>query len=136
MGSNSPNLTNKPAREMGYQMPQQISGRHTLTGADTPVATLIGRVPAGSIIYGIASRVVTAVTGGTPVLGVGTSTATVGTNGNLNAVMAEAAGSEFLVPSTTVAQPLAADTDVYVGTTGGATAGDVVIGIMFFKPVG
>src|SRR5262245_6042775 len=135
MASNSPNLTNKPARDMGYNVPQQVSGRHVLTGADTPAATLIGRVPAGSIVWGIASRVVTAVTGGTPVLGVGTSTSLVGTNGNINAVMAEAAGSELLVPSATVAQPLAADTDFFVGTTGGATAGDVIIGILFFRPV-
>lgn len=123
------------ARDLGYQQPQYIAGRHTLTAADTPAATKIGRLPAGALITGISSRVVTAVTGGTPVLGVGTTTATVGTNGNLNAVMAEAAGSENLVPSATVAQPLAADTDVYVGTTGAATAGDVIIVVTFIKPL-
>jgi len=48
--------------------------------------------------------------------------------------LAEAAGSENLVPSATVAQPLAADTDIWVGTTGAATAGDVIIAVSFVKP--
>jgi len=126
---------NTPAREGYLTAVQYVCGRHTLTAADTPANTKIGRIPAGALITGITSRVVTAITGGTPVLGVGTSTATVGTNGNLNAVMAEAAGSENLVPSTTVAQPLAADTDIYVGTTGGATAGDVIVAVTFMKPL-
>lgn len=123
------------ARDSGYLMPQYVCGRHTLTAADTPVATRIGRIPAGAVITDIKSRVVTAVTGGTPVLGVGTTTALVGTNGNLNAVMAEAAGSESLVPSATVVMPLAANTDIYVGTTGAATAGDVIIAVWFVTPL-
>lgn len=123
-----------PARESGYQMVQYISGRHTLTGTDLPV-TKIGTLPAGAVISSIHSKVVTAVTGGTPVLGVGTTSTLIGTNGNLNAVIAEAAGSELLQPSVTVVQPLAADTDVFVGTTGGATAGDVIITVGFVKPL-
>jgi hypothetical protein len=125
---------NVSARDVGYNMVQCISGRHTLTAADTPAATKIGRLPAGAVITGISSRVVTAVTGGTPVLGIGTTAALVGTNGNINAVMAEAAGSENVVPSATVVQPLAADTDLFVGTTGAATAGDVVVVVSFVKP--
>lgn len=125
--------SNPPVRDVGNTGIQVICGRHTLTAADIPAATKIGRVPAGAIITGISSRVVTAVTGGTPVLGVGTTAALVGTNGNLNAVMAEAVGSENLVPSATVAQPLAADTDIWIGTTGGATAGDVIAAISYVK---
>jgi hypothetical protein len=126
--------SNIPVREVGPSGIQYVCGRHTLTAADTPANTKIGRIPAGCLITVISSRVVTAVTGGTPVLGIGTTTATVGTNGNLNAVMAEAVGSENLVPSATVAQPLASDTDIYVGTTGGATAGDVIIAVGFVRP--
>lgn len=122
------------ARESGYQGVQYIAGRLTLTGADVPKVKL-GVLPAGAIILAIATRVITAVTGGTPVLGFGTTSALVGGAGNLNAVVAEAAGSELLVPSATVAQPLAADTDVWLGTSGGATAGDVIGAVLFMKPV-
>lgn len=122
------------ARDLGYQTKQYICARHTLTGTDLPV-TKVGTIPAGAVITGINTRVVTAVTGGTPVLGIGTTVALIGASGNLNAVIAEAAGSEFVQPSATVAQPLAADTDVYIGTTGGATAGDVVVAVEFIKPL-
>ena len=123
-----------PAREAGYEMVQYISKRHTLTGTDLPV-TKVGTLPAGAVIISINTRVITAVTGGTPVLGVGTTASLIGTNGNLNAAIAEAAGVEALQASATVAQPLAADTDVFVGTTGGATAGDVVVAVQFIKPL-
>ena len=123
------------AREAGYEMVQYISGRHVLTAADTPASTKIGTLPAGSVILWISTRVVTAVTGGTPVLGVGTSATLVGGTGNINAVLAETAGSELVVPSATVAQPLAADTDIWVGTSGGATAGDVIVTVGFAKPL-
>lgn len=123
-----------PARESGYQNVQYIAGRLVLTGADTPKVK-IGTVPAGAIITGMHTRVVTAVTGGTPVLGFGTTSALVGGTGNLNAVLAEAAGSETVVPSATVAQPLAADTEVWLGTSGGATAGDVIGIVAFVKPL-
>lgn len=123
-----------PARDSGYQQIQYICGRLTLTGADTPKAK-IGTLPAGAIILSMNTRVITAVTGGTPVLGFGTTNALVGGSGNLNAVLAEAAGSETVVPSATVAQPLAADTDVWLGTSGGATAGDVIGTVAFIKPL-
>jgi len=126
--------SNLPVRDVGNTGIQVVCGRHTLTAADTPAATKIGRIPAGCVITTISSRVVTAVTGGTPVLGVGTTAALVGTNGNLNAVLAEAAGSENLVPSATVAMPLASDTDIWIGTTGAATAGDVIVAVSFVKP--
>jgi hypothetical protein len=125
----------RPARAAGYEMLQYVSGRHTLTAADTPAATKIGSIPAGAIIVAVASKVATAVTGGTPVLGVGTSTATVGTNGTIQNVMAEAAGSEWLTPLAALVMPLAADTDVFVGTTGGATAGDVYVAVAYITPV-
>lgn len=126
--------TSTPARESGYEGVQYICGRLTLTGADTPKVKL-GTLPAGAVIVALYTRVVTAVTGGTPVLGFGTTSALTGTSGNINAVVAEAAGSEALVPSATVAQPLAADTDVWLGTSGAATAGDVVGVVAFIKPL-
>ena len=126
---------NLPARDLGTAVVQYVCGRHTLTAADTPAATKIGRLPAGAMICEISSRVVTAVTGGTPVLGIGTAPTLVGTNGNIQAVMSEAAGSESVMASATVAQPLAADTDIWVGTTGAATAGDVIVAVQFIKPL-
>ena len=125
-----------PARDAGEQQMQYVSGRHVLTGADTPAATKIGTVPAGAVIVAVHSKVVTAVSGGTPVLGVGTTAATVGTNGTVQNVMAEAAGSETVVPLAALVMPLAANTDIYVGTTGAATAGDVIIAVQYFTPVG
>lgn len=125
-----------PARDSSEQQVQYISGRHVLTGADTPAATKIGTFPAGSVILGISSKVVTAVAGGTPVLGVGTSAATCGTNGNIQNVMAEAAGSETVVPLAALVMPLAAATDLWVGTTGGATSGDVIIVGQYIAAVG
>lgn len=124
-----------PARENWYEMVSYICARHTLTGADTPAYTRVGTLPAGSIITGINTRVATAVTGGTPVLGVGTSISTVGTNGNITAVLAETAGGESVQASATLAYPLSADVEVYVGTTGAATAGDVYVWVSFIKPL-
>lgn len=123
-----------PARESGYQNVQYIAGRLTLTAADTPKKK-IGTLPQGAIITGISSKVSTAVTGGTPVLGLGTTSALVGASGDIQNVMAEAAGSENLVPLAALVQPLAADTDVWIGTSGGATAGDVYCAVTFIKPI-
>ena len=82
-----------PAREAGYEQIQYIAARLTLTAADTPVVK-VGTLPAGSIILGIIPRVATAVTGGTPVLGVGSVAAggavpSVGGSGNVQTVLAE-----------------------------------------------
>ena len=50
--------------------------------------------------------------------------------------MAEAVGSEWLLPLSTVVMPLAANTDVYIGAlTGGGTAGDVIITVFFISQV-
>jgi hypothetical protein len=118
-----------PARETGYEMVQYIAGRVTLAGADVNVK--VGTLPAGSIILWVHSKVVTAITGGTPVLAVGVASG----GSTLVATMAEAAGSELLQPLTTVVQPLAADTDIWAGTSGAATAGDAVITVGFCKPL-
>lgn len=124
-----------PAREMGYEVMQYISGRNVIT-ADATAPTKVGTLPIGSVIVGIASRVVTAVTGGTPAFGIGTSPATVGTAGTVVTAMAETAGSEWLTPLASFVMPLTADTDIYIGAlTGGGTAGDVIIAVFFIKPL-
>lgn len=133
-------LNNKtPAREAQYEMIQYIAARLTLTAADTPVVK-VGTIPAGALITGIFSRVATAVTGGTPVLGIGSVAAggavpSVGTSGNVQNVLAEAAGSEQVFPLAALTLPLTVDTDIYAGTSGGATAGDVYIVVAFTKPM-
>jgi hypothetical protein len=132
-----PNLfsTNYAARDGAlYNMVSYVSGRYT-PAAGTPTAVKIGRIPAGSVITEISSRVITAITGTTPVLGIGTAANLVGANGNLQAVMSEAVVSENLVPSTTVPMPLAADTDIWIGNTGTATAGDVIVAVCYINPV-
>jgi hypothetical protein len=128
-----------PAREAGYEMFQYICARLTLTAADTPVLR-VGTLPAGSVITSIFSRVVTAVTGGTPVLGMGSVAAggtvpAVGGTGNVVIVMAEAAGSEQVFPLAALVMPFTVDTDIYIGTSGAATAGDVVVAVAFVKPL-
>jgi hypothetical protein len=124
-----------PAREIGYEMLQYICGRNVITANATP-PTKIGTLPAGSVIVGISSRVVAAVTGGTPAFGIGTTPATVGTAGTIVSAMAEAAGSEWLLPLSTFVMPLTVDTDVYAGAlTGGGTVGDVIITVFFIKPL-
>ena len=132
-------MTNTPPRDAFSNAVQAINARHTLSAADAPT-TKIGTIPAGAIVLGIFSRVATAVSGGTPVLGIGSVAAggavpAVGATGNIQGTMAEAAGSEQVMPSATIAQPLANDTDFYVGTSGGATAGDVYVSILFVKPL-
>lgn len=128
-----------PAREAGYENVQYIAVRHTLTGTDLPV-TKIGTVPAGCLVLDITSRVATAVTGGTPVLGIGSvaaggATPSVGGSGNVQTTMAEAAGSETVFPLNTFTNPPTVDTDFYVGTSGGATAGDAYVVVKFVKPL-
>lgn len=126
---------NLPARDRPGVGMQYVAGRFTLIAAGNPAAVKIGRIPAGSWITEVHSRVITAVTGGTPVLGVGTTAALVGTNGNIQNTMAEAVGSETVFPLAAFAMPLAADTDIFVGATGGASAGDVIVALTFVNPV-
>ena len=133
-------MTNTPARDPFNNGVVAIVGRHTLTAADTPAATKIGTIPAGAMILSIASRVVTAVAGGTPVLGVsyvatGGTVPAVGTSGNLQNVLAEAAGSESVMPLAAAVLPPTTDIDIYIGTTGAATAGDVVVAVLYVKPL-
>jgi hypothetical protein len=121
------------AREAYEQQVQYICGRLTLAGADAAVK--IGKLPIGCVILGVSTRVVTAFSGGTPVLGAGTTAALTGTSGNIASTMAITAGSSLTQPSATVAQPLAGDTDIYFGSSGGATAGDAVVAVQYVKPL-
>lgn len=127
------------ARDAGYEFLQYIAGRVTLTAADTPVVKL-GTIPAGCVIVAIFSRVATAITGGTPVFGIGSVAAggavpSVGGSGNVQTVLAEAAGSEVVFPLAALTMPFTVDTDIYAGTTGGATAGDAYVVVAFAKPL-
>jgi hypothetical protein len=118
-----------PAREAGYEMLQYICGRVTIVTAGTDVNTKIGTLPIGAVIVGIHSKVVTAVTVGT--LQIGTASG----GAQVTATIAETAGSEWLQPLSSLVQPLAADTAIWAGTTGSATAGDVIFTVCFAKPL-
>jgi hypothetical protein len=120
-----------PARDFGYEVSQYIAGRITALASGAAVNVKIGTVPAGSIITGIFSRVQTAITGGTPVLALGTASG----GSQVQGTMAEAAGSELVFPAASLTLPLAADTDIWAGISGGATAGDAYIAVGFIKPV-
>lgn len=127
-------LQNKPAREAGYEMMQYIAARIQASPLGTdPVTVKIGSVPAGGLIVAVSSKVATAITGGTPVLSIG-STGDPGLD-NLVAAMAETAGSEWLLPLATIVQPLAVETEFFVSIAGAATAGDAYVAIFFIKPV-
>jgi hypothetical protein len=128
-----------PAREAGYEMMQYISARLTMSGTANLPVLKIGTISAGSVIVGISNTVTTVIAGGTPVLGLGSVAAggavpAVGGSGNVNIVMAEAAGSEWIMPLSGTAV-LTVDTDFYVGTSGGATSGVTVVAIFFIKPL-
>ena len=131
-----------PARDILFiNSVAYICGRVTLTAADTPVVK-IGTIPAGAAIISLNFRVVTAFTGGTPVIGVGSVTAggavpAVGATGNIFQPVATitTGASTTAQPSATVAQPLATDTDIYAGTSGAATAGDIIVVIGYIKPL-
>jgi hypothetical protein len=129
-----------PAREAGYETVQYICTTLTQTGSDLPKQK-IGTIPAGSIVLSINSRVIAAFTGGTPVIGVGSVAAggavpAVGATGNVFQPITNTLQlSTTNVPSVTVLQPLAVDTDYYVGTSGAATAGSIVVAIAFIKPL-
>ena len=132
-------MTNTPARDPFNNSVVAIVGRVTLTAADTPVVK-IGTIPAGAMILSIASRVITAVTGGTPVLGIGSVAAggavpAVGGTGNVQTVLSEAAGSESVMPLAAAVLPPTTDIDIYIGTTGAATAGDAVVAVLYVKPL-
>jgi hypothetical protein len=129
----------KPAREAGYEMIQYISTRLVMSGTANLPVLKVGTISAGSVVIGISNTVVTVIAGGTPVLGLGSVAAggtvpAVGGSGNVNIVMSEAVGSEWIMPLASQAV-LTVDTDFYVGTSGGATSGDTIVAIYFIKPV-
>jgi hypothetical protein len=124
-------LLNRPAaREAGYEMTQYIAKRVQALASGATVVVSVGVVPAGAIIVNIHSKVVTAFTAGTLTVG---SNAT--TYDNLVAAITEtAAGSENLLPLTTIVQPLAVDTEFFASLVG-AAVGDGYIAIQFIKPL-
>ena len=117
------------ARETGFQLLGYICGRVTIVTSGTDVNTLIGTLPEGAVIVGIHTKVVTAVTVGTLQMGTASGGAQV------TATIAETAGSEWLQPLSSLVQPLAAATSIWAGTTGSATAGDVIFTVCFVKPL-
>jgi hypothetical protein len=117
------------AREAGYQMMQYICGRVTVVTSGTDVNTKIGSLPAGAVLVAVATKVVTAVTVGTLQMGTASGGAQV------TATIAETAGSEWLMPLSSLVMPLAAKTDIWAGTTGSATAGDVIFTVFFVTPL-
>lgn len=124
---------NVPAREIGYNVMQYVSARVTALASGAVVTAEMG-LPIGAVIMWVHSKVITAITGGTPVLSVGSF----GDSGldDIVAVLAETAGSELAQPIAAFVQPLAADTRVFASIAGGATAGDAIITIGYIKPVG
>ena len=121
--------TTTSGREAGYQMMQYICGRVTIVTSGTDVNTKVGTLPEGAVICGIGVKVVTAVTVGTLQMGTASGGAQV------TATIAETAGSEWLQPLSSLVQPLAAKTDIWAGTTGSATVGDVIFTVCFIKPL-
>jgi hypothetical protein len=130
-----------PARDTGYEGIQYICTTLTMGGVANLPVVKVGTIPAGAIVVAIYARISTAFAGGTPVLGVSAVTAggavpAVGATSNVFQPITNTLGaSTSNVPSATVIEPLAADTDFYVGTSGGATAGVAVVAIAFIKPL-
>jgi len=119
------------AREIGYEVAQYVAGRAVVVAGTPNKACKIGTIPAGSLILSLASRVVTAVAGGVPAAGIGTTS-----GGNeLSGALAITAGSQTLPPTGVTGGPLTADTDIWLNVTGGATSGDVIGLVMFAKPI-
>ena len=133
-------FTNTPARDASNNAVQAIVGRHTLTAADTPASTKIGTLPAGSLVIGIASRVVTAITGGTPVFGV-SYVATVARRRQsvrpaiCRTCLPKRPAAKWCSRWQQLVLPLTTDIDIYIGTTGAATAGDAIVAVLFVKPL-
>lgn len=125
-----------PAREAGYEMVQYLCARILPTGV-TAQAYKIGSLPAGSVPVFVHNRVVTALTGGTPLITIGSNVGAVASSyNNMVAAVAEAAASELLQPLTTFATPFTVDTDIYAAVSGGPiTAGDFIVTVGFVKPL-
>lgn len=121
-----------PAREAGYEMMQYICGRITAVSGGTAVQQKIGTLPAGSIVQGVQSRVVTAFA---TAAAMGITLGQSGTYSDFASGLNTAAGGTFLQMLATVSQPLTADLDVWAQITSGATAGDSYISVWFEKPL-
>lgn len=117
------------ARDLGTTVVQYVCARLTLAGADGNVK--VGTIPAGAMITSVTTKVVTAFSGGVPVFNVGTASG----GAQVAAAIAITAGSLNTVPIAALVMPLAANTDIWAGTTGSATAGDAIIAVMFIKPL-
>jgi hypothetical protein len=124
--------TGSAARSVGYNVLEVIATRIQAVAAGSTVTARIGKIPAGSIIARVHSRVAVAITGGTPVLSVG-SLGDAGLD-DVVATMAETAGSEDLQPLTAFVNPLTSDKELYASIAGGATAGDAWVSVEFFRP--
>jgi hypothetical protein len=124
-------MTGTSARDIGYNVVQALCGRVTGAGAD--VAVKIGTLPAGAVITAVSTNVETAITGTAPVFSIGTASG----GAQLASAVALTAGSLNTVPIAALVQPLAADTDVWAGITGGGatTAGDAYVMVQFVKPL-
>jgi len=121
----------KPAREQGYEMLQYVAGTISADSGGATQAIKIGSISSGSVITSAISRVSTTITGGTPVLTLGTSSG--GTQ--IQGTMSETAGSEQVFPIAGLTNPLTADIDVWLSITGGATTGTASVALFFIKPV-
>jgi hypothetical protein len=122
-----------PPREILYEVIQYLGARLTLSGADTFVK--VGTLPTGSVLVSIITRTITAFSGGTPVLGVGTLSTNIGGTGDIATGIAVAVGSVQTFPLAALAMPFTAPTDVFIGTSGGTTAGDAIVLVQFAKPI-
>jgi len=123
--------TKTAARDANEQQIAYIACRLTAAAGGGTIQAKVGALPAGAVIVGIHSRVFTTFAGGSPVLAVGQ----VGVYNDLATGIALTAGGVLTQPLTTIAQPLAADTEVWCQVTGGATAGDAVFSVWFMKPL-
>jgi len=120
-------FTQTAAREASYEMTQYIAGRLTLPATNV----LVGTLPAGAVISAINTRNVTAFSGGTPVFSVGTTP----TGVDIATGIANAAGTVSTVPLAALTLPTTVPTNVYANVSGGATAGDSVVVVEFWKPL-
>ena len=119
-----------PARDILFvNTVAYICGRLTIAGADGNVK--IGTIPAGAMITAVSTKVVTVLAGGTPVFNVGTASG----GAQVAATIAISAGSLNTVPLAALVMPLAADTDIWAGTTGGTTSGDAIVAVTYIKPL-
>jgi hypothetical protein len=123
--------TGVPAREAGYEMLQYVAGAISADSGGATQAVKIGSISSGSVITSIISRVSVAITGGTPVLSLGTSSG--GTQ--VQNTMAEVAGSEQVFPASTLTNPLTTDVDIWANISGAATTGTAYVAVFFIKPV-